>query len=480
MTDYAPHGIVRGYDGRWTHLVCTCGQKELGLDPDVDDPEPICRHDRFRRNLGLRPRESGIVIGFDNVVSHDQGFSGLLQPTRVSVNPSGELEAEPLHPSPVRVNFDLSNNDTPLHLQLRNGRNLEIDLDNLHKAFGNIKSLKSLTRVIATARTRSFFVALDKVAAKRNPESRARHGLLYFVTDFRGIEPLWQAGFAPATIESLPNSVLRQNEGRLHNRLGIPRRFVDLVRNEILRIDDYHKIANFAYNYLGLSEPTFHNSVVWNLVEPMRIHCQWAINWLYQAFLLVHRHNYDYETLKEYITHNARDLQGIVNPVETLHLLSEYADMLTMCEDNENKWPKYLKVAYDIAAMQIIQIYDEQLNEKFKEFVATDEYQSLCDQVGDFVILAPDSVEDMQYEGAYLSHSADRLPQQMVYGQDDNKVYFLRYRNDSKTPLVTLNYRFGLLYQARGYRNRAVNAEEKQAIQRWAEIHNIEIGPTTL
>lgn len=480
MPTYAPHITVSRRVGRdRLRLVCTCGATTTATaGPGLG--AGLCRHHDLRLAQGAEIRDEAITVAFEDVTVTDHGFTATAQPVRVSVsaNTDDPLYVDPRTDNPVTICLDLR--ATQPVTMCRDGEWIPADEDRLYEVFANISGLKSFARVLATGRTRALLVTIDKVCQATYGHRRARIALSRFATDWPGIEPLWQAGFSPGAIAALPSSAWQARQGRLHTRLGVPRRFVSLIRDEILTVDDYHTLQAFTSNTLELSEPAFHGSPVWQMVEPMRLHCRQALAWLRPAFELVHRHNYDAAQLTDYLTHTARDYQGIANPLAAIELLLEYVTLTASLDEEPTRWPKALKTSHDVATMRTAQLADAELDAELTKTTQAEEYQARCMRLGVWIVTAPASIHDLLYEGAYLSHSAFSLAGRIVDGDRGDQVYFLRHRDDPDTPLVTLNIRYGELYQARGYLNRPLTTDEAQVITTWAETIGVPIGNLVL
>ena len=85
----------------------------------------------------------------------------------------------------------------------------------------------------------------------------------------------------------------------------------------------------------------------------------------------------------------------------------------------------------------------------------------------DFVILAPESPDDLVKEGNQLSHCVASYVKDVINGRC--KIYFLRNKGeDIDKPLVTIEIRGMNIRQAKGKSNRPVTPEQKEFITKWA------------
>lgn len=204
--------------------------------------------------------------------------------------------------------------------------------------------------------------------------------------------------------------------------------------------------------------------------------------------------------LFRYYQENGRDFHNFINAIikqsDTQLLLSEYRDYFRQKADAERYisdqgldvvLPDFLKPSeirywhrkvsgYTRSYAQIQAIKREnQLKHEFESNVREEEYKELEYKSSKYVIISPDTPDDMINEGASLSHCVASYWQSVARGK--TKIYFLRKTNQINQPYMTMEVRDGRLVQFFGYGDSYNESEAvRKFIQKWSENKNIQIN----
>lgn len=180
---------------------------------------------------------------------------------------------------------------------------------------------------------------------------------------------------------------------------------------------------------------------------------------------------YNPKQLLDYVLFRVYRFQGISNPDTALMLLRDYLNLMRRMGVKPEKYPRSLKLAHDIAMKNCNVVLNYGLEAKFQDIIHSDDYQSLCMNGKDYCILTPKSMKDLVYEANSLNHCVDSYIEDVADGTA--KIYFLRSTDAPDVPLMTLDVRNNVLYQAAGSSNRDPSPKEKAVIKAWTEKHGI-------
>lgn len=189
---------------------------------------------------------------------------------------------------------------------------------------------------------------------------------------------------------------------------------------------------------------------------------------------------YGYRDIKKlclYVTREVKLQQGISSPNTSLSLLRDYVRMSKDLRTSHEKYPKSLKKVHDIAVMNYNAYKDEIKDRKVKEIVSEEDYSNLAykgSKNDKFSICIPQSASDVINEGKSLSHCVASYVDDII--KKKCKILFLRYKDKTEEPLVTIEIRDGTIRQVRGQFNRMYTDEEYNFVQKWAERKEIKLG----
>lgn len=175
------------------------------------------------------------------------------------------------------------------------------------------------------------------------------------------------------------------------------------------------------------------------------------------------------DRLLEYLLFECYFSQGM----EFGEAMQYYRDYYNMCRDLEyarfEKYPKYLKTYHDIVARNYKEVLDEVENRQFIK--ATKGYKHMETTLNNYVVVVPDTPEQLVYEGNSLSHCVSSYIRKVREGK--TQIMFLRDKKEQEKPLVTVEVFDGAIVQARGFSNRVTTPEERKALVTFAKKQDL-------
>lgn len=186
---------------------------------------------------------------------------------------------------------------------------------------------------------------------------------------------------------------------------------------------------------------------------------------------------YNFVRLMRYISDEVYTYQGISSPKEAVQLLSDYYNMMDNMDAKITEWfPKSLKLIHDIAARNQDLVIEEVRQRKFAKAVQEPEYQALKYEDEDWVVLAPETANDIINEGQRQSHCVGSYVNYVSNGE--KYILFMRRAADPNTSVITLDVdpNTKTLTQYRGFGNRNPSEEEMQFIKKWAKKKKLTIS----
>lgn len=169
--------------------------------------------------------------------------------------------------------------------------------------------------------------------------------------------------------------------------------------------------------------------------------------------------------LIEYLLFECYVSQGM----EFSDAITNYRDYYEMSVDigyeRFEKYPKFLKTYHDVVARNYKLMEDDVLKKKFDD--ERERFSKLECKMKKFSIVAPKTMSDIVAEGNAQSHCVASYAPKVAKGT--TVIMFLRKNDDLDKPLVTVELQGDKIVQARGFANRSVDDEEKEALQLYAK-----------
>ena len=137
-----------------------------------------------------------------------------------------------------------------------------------------------------------------------------------------------------------------------------------------------------------------------------------------------------------------------------------------------NKYPRYLMLARNIAALNIGLLKHEISDEDFSEL--TTEVHSLAYGDKKYSIIIPTTTQQIVEEGLTLNHCIGSHVKQITTG--DMHILFLRNNKAKDEPLVTLQFSNEQITMAEGLNRRVITPDERSFLEKWGQENDIQIA----
>lgn len=150
-----------------------------------------------------------------------------------------------------------------------------------------------------------------------------------------------------------------------------------------------------------------------------------------------------------------------------LNIVVDYMTMCKLLKIPFNGIPQDLEERHDQLCSQIREIRDGEINESFKEMVKVNlKLLEYLPENENFVIIAPDTSNDLIKEGLALSHCVGSYINQ--YASGNSKIFFLRRKEQPEVSYATIELnKNNDLVQIKGFCNRRPDKDAYQYAVQW-------------
>lgn len=169
---------------------------------------------------------------------------------------------------------------------------------------------------------------------------------------------------------------------------------------------------------------------------------------------------HDYRDMLRKMNRNEQDVQDLEAEIGEIIYVDREGNSI-------EKYPKYLQMRHDIVARNF-RTWKTAYNE---EIFAENVNQDLAYEWGKYEILLPKSTQCLKDEGVNNDHCVATYIDKVINGE--TQIVFLRLREKSDISLVTVEIRDNRIVQAKGYKNRQPNVEEKSWLGTFAKSKGI-------
>lgn len=179
--------------------------------------------------------------------------------------------------------------------------------------------------------------------------------------------------------------------------------------------------------------------------------------------------------LHQYLTHDTEIYQGIEDHCAAWDILKDYRRMCADMNVVPELCPRSLKLQHDIAARNYNLCLDEIQKNKFQKVVSSEDYQKLQWKFANWIVLIPNTADDIIEEGRKQCHCVGSYVRYVVDGT--YRICFLRRTSDTHAPVLTLTVDSdnNLLYY-KGFDNREATAEERTVLEAWTKEKNLNMS----
>ena len=442
------------YGGRipgWK-INCSCGYRG---DEDKDEPClcPKCKAKAilyFNYNRGCKVDVALIDAEYDEKSFHVVKTEGVFSPG-ITDGDKGEPASFEIV-NVYETDYDFMREDKT-HI-MHNGNQLSANISNIRHALSYVEVCGAGT---------SIFHELDKqtgcdrlwkqvVLLNKNPGIEVLYNTFGNLDALKGvcISTLNGKATKPNIVMDLSKEVWKKYHSTEICAIG---RFLDKIREAerkygVARTCEFLDLAGVFYKD-KISIPRIFNAV-------------------YDLFF---KYRYDGIRLRKYLVDDIRFFQGITNPDHGAQILHDYVDMCSQMGVLYEKYPRSLVLAHDVAQMNLDVTCDDEMIKAFKTRVESPEYRTLEHNLGEHIVVAPKTPQELIMEGKNLHHCVAAYIDAVIRG--DAAVYFLRKKNEPDKSYITLDVRDGALYQAAGFANSPLTREERLCVQEWCLKKNI-------
>lgn len=183
----------------------------------------------------------------------------------------------------------------------------------------------------------------------------------------------------------------------------------------------------------------------------------------------------------KYLLKQSRRPDALATYHDATYALTEWRDYLHSYEelgipldDPQRVFPPNLHKAHDKLALRVRMKRDETLNQQIAARLEKLESYTFADK--QFFIRAAKSSIELFEEGKALCHCVANYTGRYATGKTN--LFVLRLVNDPNTPLCTVEVINEKVVQARGYKNRTLNREEQEFLERF--VKNLVRGKTLI
>lgn len=245
-------------------------------------------------------------------------------------------------------------------------------------------------------------------------------------------------------------------EGLLHRSTGF---LIDLLEFVFELKDTYD--FNIAKYFLEMYKDN--NSIF--TFSPLN-----GLNGIKEYIKFLHSNNINIKRFIEYLFQDLYD-QGI-NDIDR-GIMYLYRDTINLQQnlygEIKEKYPQYLKTYHDQLVLRY-NIYKKHNAENIM-LKRSKEYENLKYENGKYAIVIPQNTKEIIEEGIKQNHCVGSYVNRILDGE--TFIVFLRYKDTPNEPLVTVEIRDGCITQAKGKFNRPLSEEERQFLEQWAKIKNL-------
>ena len=169
-----------------------------------------------------------------------------------------------------------------------------------------------------------------------------------------------------------------------------------------------------------------------------------------EAKNILQRNGVGYRTLCESFKDDANKLLNYIGKQNTN--IATYNDYFIACNAlgldmnvPKNRFPIDFKRWHDIRVDEYKTLKAKQDEEQRKElyanfFAVAERYMGLQRNKEDFIVMIAKSPADLIHEGETLHHCVGRMNYDQKFARGETLIFFVRPKNDAKTPFVTMEY----------------------------------------
>lgn len=352
------------------------------------------------------------------------------------------------------------------------------DLDDgkrVNSLFFTLLSEDDFLEFVSTQENRDVYLSMIQTIGKTGFRNKPNviYGLKVFMNEYQSFQILSNAGIPNVSRfynRYYTKKTMNLGKTKPHEILNVPKFFIKYIREDV-------SVTVYTINLFQSIFKKIDHNLIREMLEIVKDEGSLEVFARCIDIIIQLHVDYGYNNLKRLILYLFRETkltQGINSAIESGTYLRDYVKMSHELDVEYEKYPKSLKKVHDIVTMNYNVIMKD-VNEvdKFKKAVEVPSYKELeyKNKKEKYVIVAPNEPNDLVREGNELSHCVASYVKDVI--AQKCKIFFLREKEDIDSPVATIEVRGYNIRQARGYRNRMVDSEQKKFIKQWAEDNGL-------
>jgi len=416
--------------------------------------------------------------------------------------------------------YDLRNNK---YYILRNGREVKFSLPNLDlivprnllygysssNDFYSSAGAKKFLEEISVPENKGMYEKMVNIMGKIGEEkvTMTSRSLVRLIKEYSKLELLYKAGLDINDIKK--NSALRgmvkaaaaNGINKIHQMFGLTKsqykflrtftnnadrlygladhasfltqNAMDIYRGYTKQIEDLQEVFQMDDRLnVFLNNETINDFLLANRVKESKIG-RYADGSFF-GFVFKHNHSNTYKLI-EYLLFDCYNMQGLDYASAFVTYRDYYNMNVDMGNTSFHKYPRYLKTYHDIVARNYNVMKDPVAVEEFAK--AADNYRVLeTGRLGDYKIIVPKDAAEVVAEGNELHHCIASYVRKVNKGT--SQIVFLRNKDELDKPLVSVEIRDFNVVQAKGFANRNITKNEREALHIFAKRHKLGVAET--
>lgn len=319
---------------------------------------------------------------------------------------------------------------------------------------------------------RDFLKFVDSRVNRRT----GKHSSYYYLSEKR-VEKIKNIGSFLKQIEDFSlfeqyfaSGLTNFSESLKHKITDIPKGLLKLIREDNLKItngliESYTKnpdLFSNIYHLDGLN--TLSRTDLLNFAKCLQYFDRAKIPSRFsnaRYFIeLVEEYDYNPTALIRYID-TLMTLEALTGLGKILTEIRDYARMMSRISPNYDKYPRNFLTTHKIASRNYTRLQHVFREEDFRKRYRED----LKFAYEDFVIIYPESTQDIKNEAVQQNHCVASYIQDVIDGKCH--ILFLREKEHPTRSLITMEVRGGRIIQARGRFNRDMTEKEKEVVEKY-------------
>ncbi|AXU41119.1 hypothetical protein BC01_022 [Bacillus phage BC01] len=400
------------------------------------------------------------------------------------------------------VRFNLSNIDLIIPRNLLYGYSSSND-------FYSSEGAKKFLEEVSVPENKGMYEKMVNIMGKIGEEkvTMTSRSLVRLIQEYSKLELLYKAGLnidevrRNSSLRTMVKDAERNGISKIHQMFGLTKsqykflrtftdnagtlyglaehatyltqKAMDTYRGYIKQIEDLQEVFQMDDRLaVFLKEESIYDFLLANRVKESKVGN--FADGSFFGFVFQHNHPNTYKLI-EYLLFDCYNMQGLDYASAFVTYRDYYNMNVDMGNTSFHKYPRYLKTYHDIVARNYNVIKDPIAVAQFAK--SADNYRVLeTGRLGDYRVVVPKDAAEVVAEGNELHHCIASYVRKVNRGV--SQIVFLRYKDDVDKPLVSVEIRDFKIVQAKGFANRDINKNEKEALHIFAKRHKLGVAAT--